>query len=122
MPSPDLGELSQMGCCVSLMSLEHPGLEIRQCPGFDLKSLLKKWSLTLSSPCSTEMPCHSHRQLWWTVLLRPLVGEKQSMLPAAVRPQLIVFLRPLEMKPSMEFFVLLPSALKKGEMGDYLGI
>ena len=56
------------------------------------------------------------------MLLRPLVSEKQSMLPAAVRPQLIVFLRPLEMKPSMEFFVLLPSALKKGEMGDYLGI
>ena len=46
------------------------------------------------------------------------MGEKQSMLPAAVRPQVIVFLRPLETKPRMEFFVLLPSALKKGEMGD----
>ena len=50
-------------------------------------------SLTLSSPCSTNIACHSHRQLWWTVLLRPLVSEKQLMLPAAVRPQLIGFLR-----------------------------
>ena len=91
-------------------------------PWLRFKKPFKKWSLTLSSPCSTEMPCHSHRQLWWTVFFRPLVSEKQSMLPAPVRPQLIVFLRPLEMKPSMEFFVLLPSALKKGEMGDYLGI
>ena len=54
--------------------------------------------------------------------LRSLVGEKQSMLPAAVRPQCSVFLRPLETKLRMEFFVILPSALKKGEMGDYLGI
>ena len=62
-------------------------------PWLRFKKPFKKWSLTLSSPCSTNIACHSHRQLWWTVFLRPLVSEKQLMLPAAVRPQLIGFLR-----------------------------
>ena len=65
------------------------------------------WSFRLST--GTFFCTHS---ILDSILVKTTISNHPGI---GVRPQLNVFLRPLEMKPSMEFFVLLPSAWEKDD-------